>query len=261
MAQKTDLNVAPYYDDFDKDSNFVRTLFRPGFAIQARELTQLQTALQNQISRHGEHMFKEGAMIIPGQISLMTSYHSLKLASSYAGETIDPSQYYNATTPVTITGATTGVTAEVIGYDVATTTDQPTLYLSYKNTGTDGATLVFADGENISSNYGITHTTSYSSNSGRIFSRFDITCDRSSLVFREAESTNGISNIFIPNLLLFFMRFLSTSKFFCKSNSDTLKSFFSIKKSAKSELIVILVCSEICLISFIPSLFIIGFLS
>ena len=49
MVQKTDLNVAPYYDDFDASKNYVKTLFRPGFAIQARELTQLQSALQNQI--------------------------------------------------------------------------------------------------------------------------------------------------------------------------------------------------------------------
>ena len=49
MAQKTNLNSAPYYDDFDKDNNFVRTLFQLGFAIQARELTQLQSQLQYQI--------------------------------------------------------------------------------------------------------------------------------------------------------------------------------------------------------------------
>jgi len=164
MAQKTNLNVAPYYDDFESSDNFVRTLFRPGFAIQARELTQLQSALQNQIDSMSGHIFKEGAMVIPGQVSFNRQHYSLKLVPTYSGETIDPSQYYNATTPVTITGATTGVTAEVIGYDVATTTDQPTLYLSYKNTGTDGATIVFADGESISSNYGVTHTTAYSSN-------------------------------------------------------------------------------------------------
>ena len=46
MAQKTDLNVAPYYDDFKEDKNFHRVLFRPGFAVQARELTQLQSILQ-----------------------------------------------------------------------------------------------------------------------------------------------------------------------------------------------------------------------
>ena len=53
MAQKTNLNVTPYYDDFEASDNFVRTLFRPGFAIQARELTQLQSALQNQIEDIG----------------------------------------------------------------------------------------------------------------------------------------------------------------------------------------------------------------
>ena len=51
MAQKTDLNVAPYYDDFNEDNNYLRTLFRPGYAVQARELTQLQSALQNQIEK------------------------------------------------------------------------------------------------------------------------------------------------------------------------------------------------------------------
>ena len=56
MTQKTDLNVTPYYDDFDEDSNYHRVLFRPGFAVQARELTTLQTILQNQIERFGQHI-------------------------------------------------------------------------------------------------------------------------------------------------------------------------------------------------------------
>ena len=163
MPQKTDLNVAPYYDDFDSSDNFVKTLFRPGFAIQARELTQLQSALQQQIETHGSHVFKEGAQVIPGAVSYNRFYHSLKLASTYAGETIKPDQYYSSTTPVTITGATTGVTATVIGYDAATSTDQPTLYLRYISSGTDGSTNILADGENISANYGVTHTTVYSS--------------------------------------------------------------------------------------------------
>ena len=162
MVQKTDLNVSPYYDDFDETDNFHRTLFRPGFAIQARELTQLQSVLQGQIEKHGSHMFKEGAVVIPGAINLNTQYYSLKLASTFADETIDPSQYYSATSPVTITGATSGVTAVVIGFDAATSTDQPTLYLRYVNSGTDNVTNVFADGENISSDAGVTHTTSYS---------------------------------------------------------------------------------------------------
>ena len=45
MAQLTNLNVSPYYDDFNSDDNFHKVLFRPGFAIQARELTTLQSIL------------------------------------------------------------------------------------------------------------------------------------------------------------------------------------------------------------------------
>jgi len=164
MVQKTDLNVSPYYDDFDETDNFNRVLFRPGFAIQARELTQLQSTLQNQIEKFGSHVFAEGALVIPGNTALNTQYYSLKLTSTFASETVDPSQYFNSTTPVTLTGATSGVTAVVVGFDVATTTDQPTLYLRYLASGTDKITAVFADGENISANAGITHTTSYSSN-------------------------------------------------------------------------------------------------
>ena len=161
MAQKTDLNVAPYYDDHDGANNYVRTLFRPGFAIQARELTQLQSQLQHQIEQHGTFTFREGSMVIPGGISVNTKYYSLKLATQFGGETVDPSQYFNATTPVTITGATSGVTAKVIGFSAATATDQPTLFLSYEKTGTDNATTVFADGENISASAGVTHTSTY----------------------------------------------------------------------------------------------------
>ena len=115
MPETKNLNVAPYFDDFNEEDNFVKTLFRPGFAIQARELTQLQSALQNQIERHGSHIFDEGAMVIPGLISSI-NVATLKLANIFTGETIDPSQYFNADIPVLITGATTGVSAKVVGF-------------------------------------------------------------------------------------------------------------------------------------------------
>ena len=33
-------NKEPWYDDFDPTKNYHRILFKPGFAVQARELTQ-----------------------------------------------------------------------------------------------------------------------------------------------------------------------------------------------------------------------------
>ena len=77
--QNTDLNVSPYYDDYDPTDKFHRVLFRPGFAVQARELTTLQSILQNQVEKHGRHFFKEGSMVIPGQISFDIRYYAVKL--------------------------------------------------------------------------------------------------------------------------------------------------------------------------------------
>ena len=158
MAQKTNLNAAPYFDDFNAENNYQRILFRPGFAIQARELTQLQSALQHQIEAHGSHIFREGAVVVPGQ-GTTQRYYSLKLASTFDSAQVDPSQYYDEDSPVTITGVTTGVVAKVIGFKAATTTEQPLLYLSYITSGTDFVTNVFADGENLTANTAITHST------------------------------------------------------------------------------------------------------
>ena len=65
MPSPTDFNVSPYYDDFSEAKNFHRILFRPAFAVQARELTQSQTLQQNQIEKMGDHLFKPGAMVLP----------------------------------------------------------------------------------------------------------------------------------------------------------------------------------------------------
>jgi len=164
MAQKTDLNVAPYYDDFAENKNFHRILFRPGYAVQARELTQLQSILQNQIERFGSHVFQEGSVVIPGGISISKDYYSVQLASAFAGETIDPSQYYSATSPVTIVGATSGVRAKVIGFKAATSTTQPLLYVKYISSGSDLETNIFQNSENIFADTAITHTTTYAIN-------------------------------------------------------------------------------------------------
>ena len=51
MPSPTDFNLSPYYDDYAESKKFHRVLFRPAFAVQGRELTQLQTIQQNQIER------------------------------------------------------------------------------------------------------------------------------------------------------------------------------------------------------------------
>lgn len=66
-------NINPYYDDFDSSKGFLRVLFKPGYALQARELTQAQTLLQNQISKIGDHLFKDGSRVLGGGISVRNS--------------------------------------------------------------------------------------------------------------------------------------------------------------------------------------------
>ena len=116
--QKTDLNVSPYYDDFDPADNFHRVLFRPGFAVQARELTTLQSIMQNQIERHGRHFFKEGSMVIPGlDIFTIQLYYAVKLQSTFNSASI--SGYLDLRLLVRIvTGGISGITARVVQYQM-----------------------------------------------------------------------------------------------------------------------------------------------
>jgi hypothetical protein len=78
-------NINPYYDDFDASRGFLRVLFKPGYALQARELTQLQTVLQDQISKIGDHIFKDGSRIVGGSINIRTaSYVSVDVGTGTA---------------------------------------------------------------------------------------------------------------------------------------------------------------------------------
>jgi hypothetical protein len=108
-------NIEPFYDDYSEDKQFYRILFRPGYAVQARELTQLQTILQQQIKRHGDHMFKNGAMIIPGQISYdsKTSYVKLKPEIS-ASSIVKTYSVLSSTIGKTYRGQTSGVEAIIL---------------------------------------------------------------------------------------------------------------------------------------------------
>src|SRR5210317_1170848 len=144
MPSPTYFNVSPYYDDFTESKKFHRILFRPAFAVQARELTQSQTQLQNQIERVSDHLFDKGAMIIPGEIGYDLNYYAVKLTSKSASSVTD---YIDTV----VTGGTSGVTAKVVNAVATDGTDPDTLYVKYLNTASDESTIVFTDGETITS--------------------------------------------------------------------------------------------------------------
>jgi len=148
MPQKTNLNINPYYDDFDKYDNFYRVLFKPGYPIQARELTTLQSILQNQIESFGSHIFKEGSMVIPGGVTFDANYNSVKINSDHLG--IDVNIYASNLVGKKLRGQTSGVIATVDKWlDVSESEGitNLTLFVRYLNADNAGEVVPFTDGE------------------------------------------------------------------------------------------------------------------
>jgi hypothetical protein len=140
-------NVNPYYDDYDEDKGFHRILFKPGVAVQARELTQLQTILQKQVERFGRHFFEDGAMVIPGQIAIDTNVKAVKLTTASVASTNLATLFSGLNK--TIEGLTSGVEALVLLGLNAEGDDSPTLIIRFTKTGTDTTTNEFSLSETI----------------------------------------------------------------------------------------------------------------
>ena len=157
MPQQTNLNVSPYFDDYNSSDDFYRVLFKPGYPVQARELTALQSILQNQIEKFGQHFFKEGAKVIPGNTGYNRLYYGIQINNNYQGVPI--SAYVDQLVGTKITGQRSGVTAVVDKVLLPEDSErgQLTLYINYltSNIG-DNSTQVFSDSENLTCNEIIT---------------------------------------------------------------------------------------------------------
>lgn len=150
MPQKTNLNVSPYFDDFDPNKNYHKVLFKPGYPVQARELTTLQSILQNQIELFGSHVFKEGSAVIPGNISYRNDLNAVILEDTYNG--YSPEVYLPYLTKRQIKGEISGVTAIINSYISKSFSEinRTTLYVSYLNSdSTTNSQSKFLDGEKI----------------------------------------------------------------------------------------------------------------
>ena len=157
MPQQTNLNVSPYFDDFDPDNDFHRVLFKPGYPVQARELTGLQSMLQNQIEKFGKHFFKEGAKVIPGNTGYTQLYYCVQLNNTFQG--VPVTAYADQLIGTKITGKTSGVTAvvETVLYPQDSERNNLTLYVNYLSSNTqNNSSQTFSDGEELSSNVIIT---------------------------------------------------------------------------------------------------------
>ena len=150
MPQKTNLNISPYFDDFKKDNNFYRVLFNPGKPVQARELTTLQSILQDQIESFGSHMFKEGSMVIPGNISYDAEYFSIKLDSNHLGVAV--SVYVDSLKGKILTGQSSGIKVLVDDYALpndSTGITDLTFFIKYIDSGSNNSVSFLEDGEDL----------------------------------------------------------------------------------------------------------------
>ena len=139
-------NVDPYYDDFDPSKNYHRILFKPGFAVQGRELTQSQTILQNQISNFADAIFSQNTPVSGGRVTIDLNIYYLKVQRQYSGVDIDVNNFLNKD----VQDSTGVIRAKVIAVAEGTTSDFPTLIVSYySGTQFTDATNVFpSDGSN-----------------------------------------------------------------------------------------------------------------
>ena len=157
MPQQTNLNVAPYFDDFDAGNDFHKVLFKPGYPVQARELTTLQSILQDQIEKFGKHFFKEGAKVIPGNTGYSQYYYGIQLANTFQG--VPVAAYADQLVGTKITGLTSGVTAFVASVLSPADSERGnlTLYINYLGSSTtNNSTQTFSDGEDLSCDQVIT---------------------------------------------------------------------------------------------------------
>jgi len=156
MPQQTNLNVAPYFDDFDAENDYHQVLFKPGYPVQARELNNLQSILQNQIEKFGQHFFKEGAKVIPGNIGYSQYYSGVQLNNTFKG--VPVSAYADQLIGAKITGLKSGVTAVVVEILLPEDSERDTLtlYCNYLSSSVvNNSTETFSDAEELSCNVDI----------------------------------------------------------------------------------------------------------
>ena len=155
MPQKTNLKAAPYFDDYDSRNDFYKVLFRPSYPVQGRELNTTQSILQNQIESYGKYAFKQGDLVVPGEVGLNKKLDFVKLSSvsevavNVGDEIIYQKYDIDNLVGQKINGLSSGVIALVQAIVKATDNSADTLYVKYLNAGDGGDEERFRQGETL----------------------------------------------------------------------------------------------------------------
>ena len=146
MPIETNLNTSPYHDDFNENKDFYKILFRPGVSLQARELTQLQSMMQNQIERFGNHVFKSGTIISGVNFSFNNKYDYVKILDLQVdGQPVNVNSFIDLNVV-----NSSNLVAKIVNVRQGFESRDPDtnyLYLKYVNSGSDSNTSVFTAGD------------------------------------------------------------------------------------------------------------------
>jgi hypothetical protein len=145
----TNFNVPPYFDDYDEAKKYYRILFRPSVALQARELTQLQTIQQKQVERFGGHVFKDGSVVEGCAPTTLPDLNFVRLENTFI---LNPNySLTSVTSDYLLVGQTSQVRATLVIAKEGTTQSYPDtniFYVNYLSTDSVNNTkTVFDSGE------------------------------------------------------------------------------------------------------------------
>lgn len=148
MALSTDLNVSPYYDDFDPKKDYYRVLFQPGVAVQARELNQLQSILQNQIEKFGDNVLKRGTVIEGCNVTRHSNVPFVKVKDLTTDDIQVDVTLYNGLAVRNSNGVEASIRSVASGFE-SQAPDLNTLFVNYTASGSDSNTATFSAGDTL----------------------------------------------------------------------------------------------------------------
>jgi len=143
MGLTTNFNQSPYFDDYDESKNYHRVLFKPAVAVQARELTQLQSILQNQVERFGSNILVEGTIVRGGNFVEENNLSYVKVLDiAYTPTGTETSTDVNAYVGMKAVGSQTGIEGIIIATEYgleSQTPDLNTLFIKYTKSVLSGS--------------------------------------------------------------------------------------------------------------------------
>lgn len=146
MALEINLNVPPYFNDYDEKKRFYRMLWQPETAVQTREMNQFQDYFQTQIERLGNNLFKRGTVIDGCNFIFYDDYPYAKIEDvTLDGENAVPENYVGY-----FVKNSSNLVARVIDYEDGFESSDPdlkTIYLKYVNSGNSYTETAFSSGQ------------------------------------------------------------------------------------------------------------------